>query len=256
MASIRLSEQIRRWLGRRDERSVAGENRELSHAGDELPVVGDELPVVGEGVRVRFPLGHYYSPVPDTSELAAEPLRSQVWPDQPRATVAIDWNDSGQIDLCRRVFASQPRLELAVEPTDDARDFHTQNVMFPALDAWVLEAMLRYLRPARLIEVGCGFSSLITARVNRELLGGEIDVTCIDPYPPTRPNGCSTAGPGTSSTSSTPSSPSTGLSRLSSGPGGWSCTPRTCSLTHSPASRFRSTRHAAGRLFGSVGWRR
>lgn len=55
--------------------------------------------------------------------------------------------------------------------------------MFPALDAWVLEAMLRYLRPSRLIEVGCGFSSIVTARVNRELLGGRIDITCIDPYP-------------------------------------------------------------------------
>ena len=168
MDLIRPFERLRRRLGRRDESS-----------GDEE--IGDEE---NSAIRVRFPLGHYYSPFPDTNELAVEPLRSRVWPAQPRATVGIDWNDNGQIELCARAFASQSRLELAVEPTDDAREFHTQNAMFPALDAWVLEALLRYLRPARLIEVGCGFSSLITARVNRELLGGGINVTCIDPNPP------------------------------------------------------------------------
>ena len=43
--------------------------------------------------------------------------------------------------------------------------------------------MLLHLRPRRMIEVGSGFSSLVTARVNRERLGGEIEFTCIEPYP-------------------------------------------------------------------------
>ena len=43
--------------------------------------------------------------------------------------------------------------------------------------------MLRHLRPARMIEVGSGFSSLVAARANREHLGGELDFTCIEPYP-------------------------------------------------------------------------
>jgi hypothetical protein len=34
------------------------------------------------------------------------------------------------------------------------------------------------------IEVGCGWSSLVTARVNREYFGGSINFTCIEPYPP------------------------------------------------------------------------
>ena len=32
-----------------------------------------------------------------------------------------------------------------------------------------------------MIEVGCGFSSRVTARVNREIFGGEMRFTCIDP---------------------------------------------------------------------------
>ena len=41
-----------------------------------------------------------------------------------------------------------------------------------------------HLEPTRVIEVGSGWSSLVTARVNRELRGGGIDVTCIEPYVP------------------------------------------------------------------------
>jgi hypothetical protein len=35
-----------------------------------------------------------------------------------------------------------------------------------------------------MVEVGCGWSSLLTARVNREHLDGELHFTCIEPYPP------------------------------------------------------------------------
>ncbi len=35
-----------------------------------------------------------------------------------------------------------------------------------------------------MIEVGCGWSSLVTARVNREYLEGALEFTCIEPYPP------------------------------------------------------------------------
>src|SRR5262245_19229453 len=152
-------------------------SRTLGRTGPEAPTA--EV----DGVSVRFPIGHYYSPVPDTRELEAEPRRSQVWPDVPRATPGIEWSGPAQIDLCREVFAAQARLELLAAPSSDPAVYYTGNEMFPALDAWVLEAMLRHLRPARLIEIGCGFSSLVTARVNREHLDGGLDVTCIDPYP-------------------------------------------------------------------------
>jgi hypothetical protein len=98
--------------------------------------------------------------------------------------IGLDWNGSAQRALCSRVFANQKRLRFAVEPTADRREFHTRNNWFPALDAWVLEAMLRHLRPTRLVEVGSGLSTLVTARVNRELFGHAMHVTCVDPFPP------------------------------------------------------------------------
>jgi predicted O-methyltransferase YrrM len=136
-----------------------------------------------EGVVNRSPLGHFYSPVPDTRELAVEPRRSQVWPARPRVPAGIDWRAAEQERLCGDVFGAQERLEFRAEPSDDPTEYFTQNDQFPALDGWLLEAMLRWLRPRRMIEVGCGFSSLVSARVNREQLGGAMEFTCIEPYP-------------------------------------------------------------------------
>jgi hypothetical protein len=44
--------------------------------------------------------------------------------------------------------------------------------------------VLRHFRPARMVEVGCGWSSLVTARINREYLDGALRFTCVEPYPP------------------------------------------------------------------------
>jgi predicted O-methyltransferase YrrM len=134
-------------------------------------------------VACRFPLGHYYSPLPDNRELAQEPQRSLVWPESPRSTPGIDWNGDRQRWLASDVFAAQDRLAFEARETGDPTEYWTSNDQYPALDAWVLEGFLRYLRPRRMIEVGSGFSSLVTARVNREFLGGSMRFTCIEPYP-------------------------------------------------------------------------
>ncbi|MGB2875106.1 MAG: class I SAM-dependent methyltransferase, partial [Gaiellaceae bacterium] len=134
-------------------------------------------------VFVRFPPGHYYSPLPDTRGLGAEPLHSEVWPAKPRETPGIDWRDEEQVALCRDVFRGQTRLEHADGPTGDPTDYHIANDQYSGFDAWVLEAFLRHLSPVRMIEVGSGYSTLISARVNRELLGGAMELTCIEPHP-------------------------------------------------------------------------
>jgi Methyltransferase domain len=135
------------------------------------------------GVRVRFPPGHYYSPLVDTVELSLEPRRSQIWPHEPRATPGVDWREAEQIALCRDVFAQQARLAFPETEGDDPSEYFALNGQYPPLDAWALEAMLRWLRPTRMIEIGSGFSSLVTARVNREFLDGRLRFTCIEPYP-------------------------------------------------------------------------
>lgn len=61
--------------------------------------------------------------------------------------------------------------------------FYSLNDQFAWLDARALYVFLCKLRPARVIEVGSGFSSLLIADVNERLLDGACDFVCIEPYP-------------------------------------------------------------------------
>src|SRR3954454_11841933 len=122
-----------------------------------------------EQVACRFPLGHYYSPLPDNRELARPPRREMVWPEQARATPGIDWNEEEQRRLAVSL-AKQDRLSFADEESSDPTEYWTRNDQYPALDAWVLEGMLRYLRPRQLIGMASGYSSAVSARVSREFL--------------------------------------------------------------------------------------
>jgi tRNA (mo5U34)-methyltransferase len=131
-----------------------------------------------------WPLDHFYSPVPDNRALRHEPARSRVWPPSPRPTPGIDWREDDQESLLRDHLGRQPELVFPDRSTGDPRDYHTGSEMFSRLDAWMLQGILRHFQPRRMIEVGCGWSSLVTARVNREYLGGSLDFTCIEPYPP------------------------------------------------------------------------
>jgi peptidoglycan/LPS O-acetylase OafA/YrhL/predicted O-methyltransferase YrrM len=128
-----------------------------------------------------FPLGHFYSPMYDIQAVAAR--RASIWPATPRPTVDLDWRAEKQLDLCEQIFAAQEPLALRWEPSDDPTEYWCGNDQYPPLDAWILAAMLRHLRPARMIEIGSGFSSLVTARVNREEFARSMHFTCIEPYP-------------------------------------------------------------------------
>jgi hypothetical protein len=130
-----------------------------------------------------WPLDHFYSPVPDNRALMREPAHSRVFPDLPRATPGIDWRAPEQVELLREL-GSGFSIEFADGATGDPRDYHVDNGMFSRLDAWILQAMRRHFRPRRVIETGCGWSSLVTARVNREYLDGGTEFTCIEPHPP------------------------------------------------------------------------
>jgi predicted O-methyltransferase YrrM len=130
---------------------------------------------------VRFAPGHYYSPMYDSRELGAR--REQIWPTAPRDTPDVDWRDAAQVELCEEVFCSQQALTLRADEPSDPTEYWALNSQYPPLDAWVLAGMLRHLRPTKMIEVGSGYSSLITARVNREELDGGMKFTCIEPNP-------------------------------------------------------------------------
>jgi predicted O-methyltransferase YrrM len=145
--------------------------------------VHEEVATSTEPTLICWPLDHYYSPIANTRVLGQEPARSRVWPAEPPATPGIDWRPEEQVELVQ-ALGDQADFPIPDGPTGDSRDYHAANDMYSRLDAWTLQAMLRYFGPRRIIEVGCGWSTLMTARVNRECFHGSVDVACIEPYPP------------------------------------------------------------------------
>jgi hypothetical protein len=98
----------------------------------------------------------------------------------------LDLNADMQLHYLRDVF---PRYqsEYAKIPLDQPRDWNTRprffrhNDAFLALDALVYWAMIRAHKPARVVEIGSGFSTLLAAEAVRVNGGGS--VVAIDPYP-------------------------------------------------------------------------
>lgn len=135
------------------------------------------------GMAGYAPLGHFYSPVVDRADLAAS--ESRLWPAQPRLPAGIDFNDAShrqllEVEFPRYIAGFDYAKKAGVSVTDG---YSLGNPQFDWLDAKVLFVMLQAWRPARVIEVGSGHSSLLMVDVNRRFLGGSMHITCIEPYP-------------------------------------------------------------------------
>lgn len=127
-----------------------------------------------------FPPGHYHSPIPDREDLLRREAR--IW--APRETLAgVDMQVAGQFDLLERLRPHVAAIDFPVEAPAQPDRYYYMNGMFPVLDAEFLFCALCALEPKRVVEVGSGFSSLVTAEVNRRMRNGAMEVTCIDPYP-------------------------------------------------------------------------
>jgi hypothetical protein len=127
--------------------------------------------------------GHFYSPVVDTADVAAR--QGEVWPACPQ-TLGIDWNDDHHkrvlTEWYPRHYARYDYPEL-LEDSANLTQFYTRNSQFSWMDSRTLFVFLLELKPKRMVEVGSGYSSLLTADVNRRFLDHALDFTCIEPYP-------------------------------------------------------------------------
>ena len=129
-----------------------------------------------------FPIReHYYEPFVRPSYLR-RPLQED------RSLPGLDMNVDGQLEMLRQ-FAY--RDELARFPLDPAaqskgRHFYYHNHAYGPGDAECLYSMLRLLRPGRIIEVGSGFSTLMSREAilanKKECPAYRCEMTCIEPY--------------------------------------------------------------------------
>ena len=126
-----------------------------------------------------YPPGHFHSPVPDLDEVRAH--EAQIF-DAPAELVGIDLRTDAQLALVerlRRFVADQP---FQAEPKDGLR-YHFDNDYFGWGDGLVLFCMLRHLRPARVVEVGSGFSSALMLDTAERFLRPAPELVFIEPHP-------------------------------------------------------------------------
>jgi hypothetical protein len=141
-----------------------------------VPVDGDSK----KAIPLLFPVGHFSSPIADPSDIKAREARIWAMHD---TMPGIDLKVDAQFALLRELAPFTTEIDYPDVRPADTTCYYYCNDQYPVLDAEFLYAALCYFRPKAMIEVGSGFSSLIIADVNRRVLGGALDFSCIEPYP-------------------------------------------------------------------------
>jgi len=126
---------------------------------------------------------HFYSPVPDIRDLPHHLFESA------SALAGLDLNEAGQLELLstiRRSFFNEYGEFVSRGPESGPERFRFGFGSIEAVDAEVLYSLIRLFQPARIIEIGAGYSTLIiTEAVSANSVNGpRCRVTSIDPYPP------------------------------------------------------------------------
>ena len=127
-----------------------------------------------------FPLqDHYYDPFFQTHKLKRD-LRLV------RPLPGIDWNPAGQLLLLDQFHYLGELKEIPMEEPSSL-SFFSANPFFGPGDGEFLYQMIRHFHPAKIVEVGCGFSTLLALQAIKknktDLPGYPCDLTGIDPYP-------------------------------------------------------------------------
>lgn len=131
------------------------------------------------GLRERFPRGHYYSPLPGLRDVAA---RAGTLFNPAVETAGVRLEPEKQLALFQALSPFAGDFDWPAAP-QSGRRFYIENEFFVEGDALVLFAMLRHFHPAKLIEVGSGFTSALMLDTNERFLNRSISFTFIEPFP-------------------------------------------------------------------------
>jgi hypothetical protein len=144
----------------------------------------DNIFIFSDQPKSLFPPGHFYSPVVNPDNIKKH--EDRIWTSSPPEILGIDFNKKSHLAILEKDFPTY--LDDFNYPdhqkeTSNPYDFFLKNGLFEGLDARTLFVMLRKFRPQNMIEIGSGFSSLLTAHINRTWLKNKINFTCIEPFP-------------------------------------------------------------------------
>lgn len=126
---------------------------------------------------------HYYSPIPDEADFSPD-----FW-DEMSAMSGIDIDDEPCLDVLQNMFCKylvefRNRYPIA-KSGEDCDGFYLVNGVYMAVDAHAYYAFIRELKPARIVEIGSGMSTLLAVDAVAENTkeGQPASLTAIEPYP-------------------------------------------------------------------------
>lgn len=134
----------------------------------------------GQAAGVKFPPGHFHSPIPDLDQIAADANR--IFAPSPREIAGVDLREAAQLELFEALASYYDELPFPVRETKGFR-YYYENPFYSYSDGITLYAMLRHFKPRRIVEIGSGFSSGLMLDCNERLFENAIELTFVDPYP-------------------------------------------------------------------------
>lgn len=125
----------------------------------------------------------YYSALNDLSFLKAN---WDLWHERPLPR-GIPWDVDAQLDEVRRISPFLSELgDIPQDAPSGPPRYHWNNNFWRGADALVHYGLLRSVKPRRVIEIGCGWSSLLLAQAlerNQEEGSEPVAVDQIEPFP-------------------------------------------------------------------------
>jgi hypothetical protein len=130
--------------------------------------------------ELGWPPGHFYSPIPDLDDVRRR--EATIFRTADEAPQGIDLRERSQLALLRDLAAPCAEQPWGDRPREGLR-YGFDNPNFQQGEALVLLGLMRLVRPRRVIEIGCGWSSCALLDVNERFLDGEVRCTFVEPHP-------------------------------------------------------------------------
>ena len=124
--------------------------------------------------------GHYYSAIPGKEDALAIAEKSlQLIYD----IKGVDLHEEMQLRLFDELVPYMRESSFRNEEKTEGHRFYNKNTIYGYSDALILEAMIRHLKPARIVEAGSGYTSALMMDVNEKYFNNNIHLNFIEPYP-------------------------------------------------------------------------
>jgi hypothetical protein len=113
-------------------------------------------------------------------------LQSELW-QRKSSLPGIDINEAQQLELLSEFvrFYKEEYEQIPKSKTNALHQYYIDNGDFESVDGEILYCMIRHFKPKRIIEIGSGNSTLLSAQatIRNQTESHACDLTAIEPYP-------------------------------------------------------------------------